>query len=172
MSHLDQEIDAWCRRVAEGQCGTEQKVEELRDHLISDIERLMAEGSSEEDAFHAATSRMGSVRELSSEYRKNNSLLATLAHAGTGTATNEGDTGMSAGKLAMIMIVQSLVWAAVMLASAWALKGTDFHQEVSTFLMAGWFASTMLMTALVDYRKAMRAECAFFRRVFNSLRRA
>jgi hypothetical protein len=30
----------------------------------------------------------------------------------------------------------------------------------------------MLLTALLDYRKAMRAECALFRRVFNSLRRA
>jgi hypothetical protein len=65
------------------------------------------------------------------------------------------------------MVVQSLVWAALMILVSATLSGTEQKAQIFNYLLVGWFISSSLPLVLVDYRKAMREECAFLGRVFN-----
>lgn len=80
MFNLDREIDAWCRSIRLKGGKRASSTAELKDHLHCEVGRLSEEGLSEEQAFLAATERMGNVEELRLEYSKNRNLVSTLSH--------------------------------------------------------------------------------------------
>ena len=79
MFDLDKEIDAWCRSVRSNRWKQASSHAELKDHLHCEVERLSKEGVSEQQAFLAATERMGNVEDLRMENAKNRSLLSTFS---------------------------------------------------------------------------------------------
>ena len=74
-------------------------------------------------------------------------------------------------KLAAFVLLQSAVWAAVMMATAASLAGTGAYQQIQPWLLAGWFTTTMMPLALLDLRSAARAEWRCLRRKLAGLRR-
>ena len=76
---LEQAVDCWCRSLGLSRWKSASRRAELKDHLYCAIEQLTAEGLSEEQAFVAATERMGNAEELRLEYSKNRGLAATVA---------------------------------------------------------------------------------------------
>jgi len=79
MFELDKEIDAWCRSVRLNGWRRASSNAELKDHLYCEVERLTDEGLSEEQAFLAATERMGNVEEMRLEYSKNRNLVSSIS---------------------------------------------------------------------------------------------
>jgi len=71
MFRLDEQISAWCTDVAERARLSRLEVEELRDHLVTEVQRQQSLGASDERAFELATARLGSIDDLSREYAKN-----------------------------------------------------------------------------------------------------
>jgi hypothetical protein len=71
MFRLDEQISTWCRAVAERARMSTVEIEELRDHLVTEVQRQQSLGASEEKAFELATARLGSIDDLSKEYAKN-----------------------------------------------------------------------------------------------------
>jgi hypothetical protein len=71
MFRLDDQISAWCTGVAECARMSKLEVEELRDHLVTEVQRQQSLGASEERAFELATARLGSIDDLCKEYAKN-----------------------------------------------------------------------------------------------------
>jgi hypothetical protein len=130
----------------------------------------MTPADTDQEAFTAATKQLGDVGKLAAEFSKNHGYRMALCHPDKSPANLiDGSESMSPMKVVLLMLVQSLVWAAVMIFAGSTLSGTDYGKRISAYLFAGWFVSWLLPLVLMDYRKALRAECAFFRRVFNRL---
>lgn len=129
MFDLEREVDRWTDKAFAGSCrGKAASLAELRDHLHSDVERLMGEGRSSEDAFRMATARLGET-------------------AG-GLAAPEGNS-----KLRQARLANAMIWAALILGTALVLaKRSD--QDVLNFLLIGvllplWFAADQLLARLL-----------------------
>jgi hypothetical protein len=166
---LEQSVDGWCKAI--GASGSDpDTLTELKDHLYCAIERLREQGLSDQEAFLAVTKQMGDVETLAVEFSRNDGYRARLCSRAKGissaTPPNRSER-MSSIKLASVTVVQSLVWAALMILVSATLSGTDQKTQVFNYLLAGWFISSSLPLVLVDYRKAMRDECAFLGRVFH-----
>ena len=78
MFDLDREIDSWCRDVLGARCVNTAGMDELVDHVHCEVEKLRGQGMNAEEAFNAATERMGDTRELAREYTKNYGPVARL----------------------------------------------------------------------------------------------
>ena len=154
MFQLKTEIDKWCK-TAGARLSTET-VTELRDHLTSDIETLQAQGLSEQEAFSAATKRIGSPEALTAEFSRN-----------CGAVLSDRRESMSPKKMSAIMIAQSLIWAVLMIVVAAKLRGTGIGTQVTMFLFFGWLMSWMISMAGFNYRKAAACEYAFIKRVLH-----
>ncbi|MEN0049403.1 MAG: permease prefix domain 1-containing protein [Bacteroidota bacterium] len=73
---LDQNVAQWKARLSKSQKMTSENIEELSDHLYSEIEELQELGLDEEEAFLVARKRIGSIDCIAAEFRKvNNKLL-------------------------------------------------------------------------------------------------
>lgn len=79
MFDLDKEIHALCRSIYSNDWKRASSIDELKDHLYCEVERLSDEGLSEEQAFLTATERMGNVEKLRIEHAKNRSLLSSFS---------------------------------------------------------------------------------------------
>jgi hypothetical protein len=79
MFDLDREIDSWCRAIRLKAGKRASSIAELKDHLYCEVERLSDEDLSAEQAFLAATERIGNLEELRLEYSKNRNLGSTLS---------------------------------------------------------------------------------------------
>lgn len=76
--NLEHEIQAWCKTIHADWFTRDAKVEELKDHLCCEIERLMNEGLSDLEAFQTATQKLGTIHELRKEHSKNLNLFSIL----------------------------------------------------------------------------------------------
>lgn len=52
---------------------------------------------------------------------------------------------MKSEKLAMIMIINAILWATAMIASSIVLSGTGYYEKVSYILIALWFGSSLML---------------------------
>lgn len=154
---LDEAVDQWVRAVASCSGGV---AEEIEDHLRSEIESGVAAGLSEEAAFHAARQRLGDSELLAREFAKNRSILQLLCSA---DRTYAGTVTLKPGRLALLIIIQSLAWALVMVAAA--AIAPEAHQSLSHLLLAGWFVSTLLPLSFLDTGRNARSEWACLKRV-------
>lgn len=158
---LEAAIAAWLQAVASCSSGATRAaaVDELEDHLRSEIAAQLRLGAEEETAFHQARQRMGDSELLASEFAKNRSLLALLCQAEQRLV---GSVQVKSRRLGLLVIVQSLVWAAVMIAASAIVP--EASSSLSNLLIAGWFAGTMLPLALLDMRHSARSEWACLKR--------
>lgn len=125
MFDLDSEIAAWSAALAP-RCGRVAEVAELEDHLRSDVDSLVAEGTPVERAFELAVNRIGKTSELDAEYEKNRSLLdrvhSRLAHWDRRLARDpEG------GRLVGI----SIIFASVIIAVSIMLSAADIDSSAA-----------------------------------------
>lgn len=70
MFDLEKAISTWRKSLSTNRTFLSGDVEELESHLRDHVERLVASGQTEEDAFNAAVRRLGSTGSIESEYRK------------------------------------------------------------------------------------------------------
>lgn len=79
MFRLEDQISSWCTAVAVEARLSRAELEELRDHLVTEIDRQRALGADLERAFELATAKLGSVAELSREYTKNKKIARAIS---------------------------------------------------------------------------------------------
>jgi len=72
MFELKEAIENWKQKLSCSNSFTTNDIEELESHLLDEIDALKEKDLSEEEAFFVATSRLGSVDLLSSEFIKVN----------------------------------------------------------------------------------------------------
>jgi hypothetical protein len=68
---LDREISKWCSALVEHGQFSRTEIDELRDHLLSEVREQQARGANDEEAFHRAVAKLGPVEALADEYTKN-----------------------------------------------------------------------------------------------------
>lgn len=101
MFQLDEEIEKWCKTLGiEGQ-DRDSNIEELKHHLYSEVKKQQVLGLSEQDAFHAAISKLGKPGELKKEFAK--------------TATNTDNTAYRSAVGVAFAAAFILVWKALAL---------------------------------------------------------
>ena len=76
MFNLNKAIEEWCQSVHTNTWDSDSKMEELRDHVHCEVERLMRNGLSDEQAFQQATDRIGDANALRIEHSKNRAPMA------------------------------------------------------------------------------------------------
>ncbi|WP_461206026.1 permease prefix domain 1-containing protein [Clostridium sp. DL1XJH146] len=72
MFQLDSSIDKWKIKLVNSNSFTNSDIAELESHLLEEIDNLKDKELTEEEAFYIASSRLGSVELLSSEFTKIN----------------------------------------------------------------------------------------------------
>lgn len=72
MSHLDELVKQWKDDLSHRESLQEDDLCELEQHLRDSVTELLGSGLSEDEAFLVASSRLGSVAALETEYRKVN----------------------------------------------------------------------------------------------------
>ncbi len=72
MFRLKDSIDNWKQKLSNSNSFTNSDIEELESHLLEEIDILKKKELTEEEAFYIASSRLGSVELLSSEFSKIN----------------------------------------------------------------------------------------------------
>lgn len=152
MFDLEREVAAWSAAVHRERCQPAASVAELSDHLYCAIDRARAEGLSDEEAFRAATARLGTTPELTAEYAKNRSALGTACQI---SAKLDGPVSSSDRGLLM---AHALVWAVVTIVSSLVLKRTT-SPEISGWLLIGvliplWLSSDLILRAALRKRTA------------------
>jgi len=133
MFDLDREVNEWCNSVKAGRCRRNAGIDELKDHLYCEVERLQSEGKSAEKAFRAATARIEA-----------NDALGLVAKRHT-------------NKERHMRVTNSIIWAALIIASALVLKGANAEAGVSQYLLIVvfiplWYAADQLLLRAMKQR--------------------
>lgn len=152
MNELDRKIADWCERIHVDRCWyrSSNRVEELKDHLFSEIEHHMASGMDEDAAFEAATLKLGNINDLEREFSKNRGWLGRLSR---NIAMSECGVTKKERKMRM---ANSMIWAVLMVASALVFRSIDadvdkvFGYLLVLIFIPLWTASDQLM------RRALR----------------
>lgn len=146
MFELEREVRAWSEAVYASRCRNAASVAELSDHLYCEIDRARAEGMSDEQAFAAAVAKLGSASELAAEHAKSRSWLARFY-----AWEVQASRGASGRKQAWLHIANALIWAMVMLASAYLLKKDgaphDTRTSILFLLLSSWVGTDQLLRA-------------------------
>lgn len=125
MFDLKREVDAWSEKAYAGPCrGKAATLDELKDHLHCEIERLEAAGKTREEAFRIATEKLGESTRVASGSRN-------------GRSRNPGK------------LVNALIWAAVMIATSIVLVKSGARDSGSYLLIfvliPAWYVSDLLL---------------------------
>jgi hypothetical protein len=72
MFQLKDSIENWKQKLSNSNSFTSSDIEELESHLLEEVDLLKEKELTEEEAFYVASSRLGSVELLSSEFTKIN----------------------------------------------------------------------------------------------------
>ena len=173
MFNLEQEIDNWCESIFKKGSSTHLLLDELKDHLHCEIERLKKEGLSSEDAFAKATSKMGLVNELSAEFAKIRSPVQkciTPLLSSPDTFTEDNYHTMKQRKSAVLNILVSLLFAGAIILSSLLLKDSDIASTV-TFVLIGlwWIPFSYFIAQTSGNRWTLKGEYQCLRRRVTSL---
>ncbi len=155
MFDLEREVAAWSATVYAGRCRRAESVAELSDHLWCEIDRGRAAGMSDPAAFAAAVAKVGEASALAAEVARSRSWLgAAWAAVVRHERANLGHRGL--------FVAHGLVWAALMIAVAVALKSAP-STAPSTFLwllicvlVPGQWASELILRRALRARRAVR----------------
>jgi hypothetical protein len=149
---LDREVANWTAAVYAARCRPEAGVAELTDHLYCEIDRARGEGMSEEEAYHAAVARLGSVPELIAENAKNRSALGAVCEV---VARAERSLTPEQRRL---LNVHAFLWAVAMIAGSAIVKRAAVPDLSAWFLLTAllslWWASDQLLRHALRRRVA------------------
>lgn len=135
MFNLDNEVRQWCRLVHPTGSDRETLIAELEDHLHCEIDRLVAEGYSEETAFQMATTQLGERSALQREYKKNRNRIVN-AICGTESRIARWRRTISPKRAAVLHIVTALFFAASIMVSSWLLQDRQHAETARNILLA------------------------------------
>jgi hypothetical protein len=149
MFDLENDIEAWCQAVYKHHFCPQEQVAELKDHLYCEIEALLDEGLTEEEAFAEATDRLGSVVRLNQEAAKNqNSFLLSMAK--TESKIERWADRYSPQQAARLNIFLSLFFGAAIVISTFLIELSpleEHSQTVMYILIAVWFVPFSALSA-------------------------
>lgn len=167
MFDLNEQVNQWFKTLKNAKAIDEQNIDELKDHLFSEIEAQIASGKSQEEAFIIATALLGDQQQLKQEFIKNKQKLFKLCQQQEDASFDElllkQEEKQQKG-LSKMLIGNAIIWASAMIGTALLVKGHDNSQSITMLLVALWFASTYLFG---DMKKAAKAECQYFRKVLG-----
>lgn len=84
MFQLDYEINKWCHRLRREAQLNDAQIEELRDHLYTEIRQQQGLNNwTQEHAFNYALNKLGSIEALGDEYHKNHGFRRVVARLAT-----------------------------------------------------------------------------------------
>lgn len=72
MFQLKESIESWKQKLSDSNSFTNSDIEELESHLLEEVDLLKEKELTDEEAFYVASSRLGSIELLSSEFTKIN----------------------------------------------------------------------------------------------------
>lgn len=171
MFHLDHAIDLWCDTVLVSHCGSQAKIDEIKDHLYCVIERLSEEGLSEEQAFNAATRQLGEADDLIAEYAKNKALLAKVCDAEEKLLTKLRIKNMNPKNVGKYQIVVSLIFGFAILFSSYLLRDTE-HGPTMMFILLGLWWIPFSMLAASSGKNSVKQEIECLRNYFRKIQKA
>lgn len=138
MFNLEQEIQNYCQSVHENGLDQEERIEELKDHLYCEIERLVKnEDLSEQQAFYKAIEYTGNADDLKNEYSKNDTVYAILHEIARGKILKP----MNTKKAAVLQIVTALIFAASMIVLDYWIDHSQYavySESVRNWLLAAY----------------------------------
>lgn len=164
MFRLEHEIDAWCQSIYESGCRNKSGIEELKDHLYCEIERLMSKGLFEKQAFIRATERMGKAEDLFNEYFKNRNVFSRWRYI-----LNKRREMMTPKQLAVAMGVYLIFFALITATATRLWGGTEYFEELSVLLYTAWVMPLYMFPA---FQKSSKAEWECLKRFFGSLKKS
>jgi hypothetical protein len=152
MFDLDREVANWSAKVHAERCQPAAGVAELTDHLYCEIDRGRVAGLSDEEAFRAATARLGAAPELTAEHAKNRSALGTVCRVAgrlDGSWTNSEDR--------RALLAHGMIWASLMIGFSIVMSKAA-PAAVSLSLLFGiilplWLASEQLLRRALRHRR-------------------
>lgn len=124
MFNLNESIKGWKAKLGNCDSFTGNDIEELESHLLDEIESLKEKELSEEEAFYIASSRLGEVDLLSSEFSKVNEKPMYLRKV-----------ALLLGGYLLIYFIQQLIRSILTLLSIIIEKANivHFHAELALF---------------------------------------
>ena len=123
---LDKAVQQWCELVLSNDSIKNKNIDELKDHLYCVIEDFISQGENLQQAFKQAIKKMGEIDMLSGEYEKNRTFLNKLCAFEYGTI---GDRAKRPSNVKFLIIQQSILWAAAMIACSLIIS--DKQQAMS-----------------------------------------
>lgn len=158
MFNLETAVDEWCKSISNPQGESAELREELKDHLYCEIEALLEEGLSEQQAFSLASKKLGQPDALLEEYSKNRSIFSRMCNS-TETKlseyTQQRNEVMTYKQTSKRIIGQSLLWAAAILGSAMLFRDSE-QQFLYLLLLVG--LSTTSIALDPGYKELLRIE--------------
>jgi hypothetical protein len=115
MFDLEQAIVDWRRQMLAAGIQTPVPLEELENHLREEVERQMRSGLDAQQAFEAATRKIGPARALRSEFEKNNTPIGARFVELSGIAWGVIAGLFSLWFLLVLFTVHEVNWAARLL---------------------------------------------------------
>ena len=146
MFQLDKAVDEWCNQIIEE--GSAEALAELKDHLYCEVDNQLAQGLTPEQAFVAATEKLGDPSKLRAEWHKNRNLfsqaLCRIRQLETNISARWIDH-LSADEIAYRQILFSLIFALLVLLSSLLLGHTGYNEAIMFVLMCICFVPFSLL---------------------------
>jgi len=149
-SNLELLLERWSRSTANAEPRLRPHLDELTDHLRSEVETQIAAGSELSSAFAGATDALGDPADLAHEFARSTHLPGRLF------GWLADDRHRLRGDLTLVSawIGMSLVWAGALVASPIGA----FDLSVN-WMLVGWFVTTFGPLNAIDF-KLRRARAA------------
>ncbi len=168
MFDLDRAVDQWSDEIGSSCFSQQGQLDELKDHLYSEVTRLKGEGLSAEQAFAKATERLGDADALKAEFAKNDGVMAKLFSAEKKLQETINAKGFSKRTVAAMRIGHALFFAFAMLASSWIIaRGGGDAGTVLMLIVALWFATSLFIP-----NTYLQCEVEYFKKRFDQMRKA
>jgi hypothetical protein len=140
---LNELLDQWSREALETQPSLATHLEEIADHLHSDVEARVTSGQPLAAAFAAAVDQFGDLGDLSREFAKSAHLPGRMfGWLADDRHTTRGDLSIGASWIGM-----SLLWAIAIIASPIA----GFELTVN-WMLVGWFSTTVGPLTALEFK--------------------
>jgi len=158
--NLDKAVQQWCELVLSNDSIKNKNIDELKDHLYCVIEEFIREGENQQQAFKQSIKKMGEIDMLSGEYEKNRTFLNKLCAFEYGTL---GDKAKQPSNIKFLVIQQSILWAAAMIATS--LIVDDKQQAMSVIFIILLPLSVVNVISLKT--NSAEKECSWIKKRFN-----
>lgn len=148
MFNLEQEIQNYCQTVHENGLDQEERIDELKDHLYCEIERLVkSEGLTEQQAFYKTIEFVGNADDLKNEYSKNDTVYAILIDIAKGRILKP----MNPKKAAVLQIVVALIFAGMILVADYCADHSQYAEysvSIRNWLLIAYLFPMMYLSTL------------------------